>query len=148
MNASSAAPVQAPPKPLRPAALAAVALGGAVGALGRYAVGRGVPVEPGSFPWSTFVINVVGTTLLALLLTRAAVRRHPLALPALGTGVLGGFTTLSLYAEETRALLAGGHVALAAAYAVGTLLACLAAVAFVGGPTSSADRTCPADGPR
>jgi len=50
--------------------------------------------------------------------------------PLLGTGVLGGYTTLSTYAEQTRALLASGHVATAAAYVVGTLAACLAAVAL------------------
>ena len=45
--------------------------------------------------------------------------------PLLGTGVLGGFTTLSAYSEETRALLAAADGALAAAYLLGTLAACL-----------------------
>lgn len=109
--------------------LAVVAVGGAAGALARHAVGLGAPVEPGTFPWSTFAVNVLGTTLLALLPALAVVRRHELLPPLLGTGLLGGFTTLSLYADETRALLADGHSALAAAYVVGTLVACLLAVA-------------------
>ncbi len=108
--------------------LAAVAAGGAVGALARWSVGAAVPTGDG-FPWSTFVVNVVGCFLLALLPTLAAVRRRPLLLVGLGPGLLGGFTTLSAYAEESRALVADGHPALAVAYVLGTLGACLLAVA-------------------
>ena len=107
--------------------LAAVAAGGAVGALARWSAGAMVPTGDG-FPWSTFVVNVVGCFLLALLPTLLLVRRRPLLLLALGPGVLGGFTTLSAYAEEARALAADGRTGLAAAYVVGTLAACLLAV--------------------
>ena len=48
---------------------------------------------------------------------------------ALGPGLLGGFTTLSAYAEEARGLVADGRAGLAAAYVLGTLAACLLAVA-------------------
>ena len=58
----------------------------------------------------------------------------------LGPGVLGGFTTLSTYSEETRALLADGHTTTAAAYLLGTLLACVAAVIAVGRLTGRAER--------
>ncbi len=108
--------------------LAAVALGGAVGALARWSVGVAVPAGDG-LPWSTLAVNVVGCFLLALLPTLAAVRRRPLLLVGLGPGLLGGFTTLSAYAEESRALVADGHPALAVAYVLGTLGACLLAVA-------------------
>ena len=108
--------------------LAAVAAGGAVGALARWSVGAAVPTVDG-FPWSTFVVNVVGCFLLALLPTLLLVRARPLLLLALGPGVLGGFTTLSAYAEEARALAADGRTGLAAAYVLGTLGAGLLAVA-------------------
>jgi CrcB protein len=110
--------------------LAVVALGGAVGASSRWLVSEELPADPGGFPWATFAINVSGSLLLALLPVVAVVRRHPLLPPLLGSGVLGGFTTLSTYSEETRALLAGGHSALAASYLLGTLAACLLAVAL------------------
>jgi CrcB protein len=100
----------------------------AVGALARWSVGAAVPTGDG-FPWSTFVVNVVGCFLLALLPTLLLVRARPLLLLALGPGVLGGFTTLSAYAEEARALAADGRTGLAAAYVLGTLGACLLAVA-------------------
>jgi CrcB protein len=113
--------------PLTATLLVAVALGGAVGAVLRWAVGQLAPDGSG-FPWTTFAINVVGSLLLALLPAIPAVRRHPTVAVALGPGVLGGFTTLSAYAEQGRALVADGSTTLAASYVLGTLLACLAAV--------------------
>ncbi len=107
--------------------LAAVAAGGAIGAVGRWTVSTLTP-DPDGFPWATFTVNVLGCFLLALLPTLLAVRTRPLLLLALGPGLLGGFTTLSAYAEEARALAADGRAGLAAAYVVGTLAACLLAV--------------------
>ena len=108
----------------------AVAVGGAVGALVRAGLQDLLPTGDG-FPWTTLGINVVGSALLALLTTLVAVRSRPVLAVALGPGVLGGFTTLSAYAGEARALTADGHPLLAGAYVVGTLAACLLAVALV-----------------
>ena len=113
---------------LHPTAVGAVALGGALGALARWALGEAFPVSTGGFPWTTFGINVVGSALLALLPAVAAVRNRPALVALLGPGVLGGFTTLSTYSEETRALLAAGHAPVAGAYVLGTLAACLVIV--------------------
>lgn len=105
-----------------------MAVGGAVGALLRWACSA----PPGSgFPWATLAINAAGSLLLALLLTLTAVRTRPALLAGLGPGVLGGFTTLSAYAEETRVLVAAGHVMSAGVYVVATLGTCLLAVALV-----------------
>jgi CrcB protein len=98
-----------------------------VGALLRYLLGEAVP-DGGGFSWTTFGINVSGSFLLALLPALATVRRHRTVAVALGPGVLGGYTTLSTYAEQGRALLADGDALLAGAYVAGTLIACLAAV--------------------
>ena len=73
------------------------------------------------FPWTTFAINVSGCFALACLPAAATVRDRPAMAAALGPGLLGGYTTMSAYAEETRALLADDRVATAAAYAVGTV---------------------------
>jgi CrcB protein len=116
---------------LRPAVIGVVAVGGAAGALLRAALTTLTPDTGGRFPWTVFGINVVGCLLLAALPRLTAVRRRPLLPPLLGTGVLGGFTTLSTYAEQSRALVADGHPALAAAYVQGTLAACLLAVLAV-----------------
>jgi CrcB protein len=105
-----------------------VAVGGALGAVARWGLGEAFG-EASGFPWTTFGINVAGSFVLALLPAVAAVRRHRVLALGLGPGLLGGFTTLSTYAEQSRALLADGHDLLAASYVLGTLAVCLAAVA-------------------
>ena len=114
---------------MRPSLVAAVAAGGAAGAVARHLLTVAFPDTGPSFPWTTFAINVAGSFVLALLPAVALVRRHALLPPLLGTGVLGGFTTLSTYSEQTRALLATGHATTAGGYVLGTLAACLLAVA-------------------
>lgn len=110
--------------------LAAVAVGGAVGALLRFALGTWIPDGDG-FPWTTFAINLSGSAALAALAGLRIVRTsHPLA-GALGPGLLGGFTTMSTASEQTRALLEGGDTALAATYLLGSVLACVVGVALV-----------------
>ena len=108
--------------------LAVVAAGGAIGAVARWALTDAFPTHGADFPWSTFAINVVGSFALALLPAFAGVRDSRTLTVFLGPGVLGGFTTLSAYSEQSRALLAGGHALVAAVYVVGTLAACLLAV--------------------
>lgn len=117
--------MSAPPLRL---ALPAVMLGGALGAIARHGVDVLAPAT--ELPWGTLAINVVGSALLALLPTLAVVRRRPLLAVGLGAGVLGGFTTMSAFADQTRDLLASGRATLAAAYVAlsvaGSLLAVLA----------------------
>ena len=108
-------------------ALVAVALGGAVGAVLRWSLGEAVP-DGGGFPWTTFAVNVSGCLAIGLLPALSAVARRPVLTAALGPGLLGGYTTMSAYAEQTRALLADGHAGVAFAYFVGTVAACLGAV--------------------
>src|SRR5665647_2624522 len=71
------------------AVLAAISLGGSVGALARYGLGAAFPHDAGQFPWSTFAINVTGCLLigvLMVLLTDPAGRPHRLARPARRVG--------------------------------------------------------------
>lgn len=119
--------------------LLAVAVGGAVGGLLRWWVGEMVP-EGAGFPWTTFAINVSGSFALALLPAMEAVRRSRLLAAGLGPGLLGGYTTLSAYADQARALLGAGHVGLAASYVAGTLAACLVGVALATHWSSAAQR--------
>lgn len=109
--------------------LAAIAVGGALGAVARYAVGLAWPT-PDGFPWATFAINVVGCFAIGILLvalTEGSGPPHPLARPFLGTGLLGGFTTFSAYAVQAERLFAAGVPGTAFAYVVGTLVAAVLA---------------------
>ncbi len=105
----------------------AAAVGGALGALGRWGVDSAWPAGTG-FPWGTLAINISGSFLLALLPAFSAVRRHPVLPVLLGTGALGGWTTLSTYANQSRALLDNGQTVLTGTYLAATLLACVLAV--------------------
>lgn len=110
-----------------------IGAGGAVGGGLRH-VGN-VLVPPGSagFPWSTFTENVVGSFLLGLLMVYLLEVWRPSRYlrPFLGVGVLGGFTTFSSFALDTRGLLERDAHAIAGLYLVGSVAAGLAA-AFVG----------------
>ncbi len=109
-----------------------VALGGAIGASARYGVSLAIPVRDAGWPWATFVVNVSGSLLIGLLagwLASRAEAGEPWRL-LLGVGVLGGFTTFSAYSLETLRLIERGDIAGAAAYAIGSVLAGLAAVAL------------------
>ncbi len=109
-----------------------VALGGGLGAAGRYGVSLAMPMKPGEWPWATFGINVVGSLLIGVLAGWLSTRGdagEPWRL-FLGVGVLGGFTTFSAYSLETLRMVERGEWPAAALYALGSVAAGLAAVAI------------------
>ncbi|WP_200961949.1 CrcB family protein [Phycicoccus sp. Soil803] len=110
--------------------LAAVAAGGVLGSLGRYAVGLALPHVSGAFAWSTFLVNVTGSLAMGVLVVwvLSMARPHPWLRPFLGVGVLGGWTTFSSYALDIHAMVQAGHGLVAAAYLVGSLVVGLVAV--------------------
>ena len=116
--------------PLAPRALVVVGAGGAIGALARYGLGRAFPVAPGTFPTTTFAINVAGALVLAFLL-ETLVRRgapdHWLRL-LIGVGVLGAFTTFSTMATEIALLWRDGDGGIALVYTAASVLTGVAAV--------------------
>lgn len=108
-------------------------LGGAVGSVLRYSIGAWVQRLGGSgFPWSTLMINVLGSLLIGLFLRFSA--EGALSQEArflLAVGFCGGFTTFSTLSWETLTLLQGSQWLLALLYSQGSLLLGLLAV-FVG----------------
>jgi CrcB protein len=126
--------------PPLPRLLGAVAVGGAVGALLRFALGE-LAGDGAGFPWTTFAINVTGAFALALLPALSVVRRSRTLAAGRGPGVLGGYTTLSATSEQGRSLLEQGRPLLAATYLLATLAACLVAVAVASRWSSVAERS-------
>ncbi len=118
----------------------ATSVGGAAGAVARWALTDLFAGSAGSFPWVTFAINVVGSALLVALPLLAAARSRPWLGLLLGTGALGGFTTMSAASAETFVLLDGGAVGLGLAYCAGTLGAALLAVRLVDRLTTEQQR--------
>ncbi len=106
-----------------------IAVGGALGASARWAVGTQLaPADPDGFPWHTLTANVIGCLLIGLAATRIA--RSTLAWAFVATGILGGFTTMSSFAGELDALADAGKTSTAIAYLVATLAAGFAALAL------------------
>ncbi|QNE75981.1 fluoride efflux transporter CrcB [Streptomyces finlayi] len=111
--------------------LGAIAAGGALGALARYAVMVIRPAADGAFPWAVLGVNVTGCALIGVLMVLVAERdgkAHPLVRPFLGVGVLGGFTTFSTYAADVAKLLDRQEALTAMTYAAATLVGSLGAV--------------------
>jgi CrcB protein len=77
-----------------------VLLGGAVGAIVRFLIGRALN---GTHPWGTFAVNVTGAGLLGLL-AGLGNRLPQELLVLLGTGLCGALTTWSTLATEIVAL--------------------------------------------
>ena len=110
--------------------VAVVALGGALGACGRYGASLLWTTAPGGFPWTTLLVNVVGCAVIGVFMVVISDvwAAHRLVRPFFGTGVLGGFTTFSTYAVDIERLVDAGRARTGVAYLGLTLLAALAAV--------------------
>ena len=123
--------------PLRIEVPIAVAVGGALGAVARWAIATNVEPTSG-FPVATFAANISGAFVLGVVLVLGE-RFHPthhkawarLWRPFLATGVLGGYTTFSTLALETVRL----PVDMAVTYVVASVVVGLAAYAVGNGIT-------------
>lgn len=131
---------------LRPSWALVIVVGGALGTAARYAAESALPAEAGSWPWMTWLINVVGSVALGALLEGLAglgheTERRRLLRLGLGTGVLGGFTTYSSFAVETAQLFGSWAPWLGLGYAVtSVVVGVLAAVAGMRGVRALAAR--------
>lgn len=107
--------------------------GGAVGALGRYQLGRlsGHLFPGASWPWGTFAANLLGGFAMGLVVGWLA-RFHaasgePFRL-LLAVGLLGGFTTFSSFSLEMVLMIERGQYAMALGYALFSVVGALAAL--------------------
>ena len=110
--------------------VAAVALGGALGAVARYLVSAAAATGPGlgaGFPWATLAINLTGC--LGIGFAWGNWSHLPWfqdwGRTFLLVGVLGGFTTFSAFSFETLMLVNAGRWGAAAAYAMASVAGCL-----------------------
>ena len=96
----------------------AVAAGGALGAVGRALVTDIVERTDSDVLWATFIVNIVGSFILGYVVARHAGRSRssPFLIPFVGVGVLGAFTTFSLFSAEVFELVRAGDWILAIAY--------------------------------
>ena len=103
----------------------AVALGGAAGSVLRYMIGLAAQARLNTlFPFSTLLINVTGSFVLAFV-ARYATDTSALSAEMtllLTTGFCGGYTTFSAFSYETVRLLEEGAWVHAASYVVASVV--------------------------
>ena len=100
-----------------------VALGGALGAVGRYLVGLSLKTASG-FPWATMSVNILGSLLMGLVigwLSRQNGGSDALRL-FVAVGILGGFTTFSAFSMDLFTLLERRDIATTMLYLGGSLI--------------------------
>ena len=112
--------------------LGAIFTGGALGAGLRTGLVELAPTHAGSWPWTTFGVNVAGSFLLGYLIRRLQERLPVTAYrrPLLGTGLCGALTTFSSFQLDLLHLLDHDRVTLAILYAAVSIAAGFAGLAF------------------
>ncbi|OCX58653.1 protein CrcB [Thioclava sp. SK-1] len=109
-----------------------VALGGAIGASGRYLSGVAIlrMLGPQTIPLGVIFVNIVGSFLMGALITFLGQKELTHWNPFLATGILGGFTTFSSFSLETWTLIERGDIGHAAIYVAVSVCAALAGLVF------------------
>jgi CrcB protein len=116
-----------------------VMLGGGLGAGLRHLIGKLTLGALGpALPWGTFAVNILGGLAMGLLVGTLA-RFGETGVPSqandlgllLGVGLLGGFTTFSAFSLEAALMIERGQLLLASGYAIGSVVASIAAL-FLG----------------
>jgi fluoride exporter len=112
--------------------LVLVAVGSMIGAVLRYLLDREIQRRRERvFPLGTLVVNVSGSLALGLVVGVASSGgMSALQMDALGTGLIGAYTTFSTFTWETLRMLEEGSFVRAAANVVGGVGGGLAAVAI------------------
>ena len=104
--------------------LLAVGLGSFVGGVLRYAISvvmRGMCTQ--GFPWATLIVNLLGCFMIGVIfaLFGKYSSANSLWCLMLTTGVCGGFTTFSAFANESLQLLQNGNLNLFVLYLVASV---------------------------
>ena len=98
-----------------------VFIGGGMGTVMRFLIGKFLPYSGKGFPWSTFCSNLLGCLLIGLLtgyfLRNNAENQSSLVLFAT-IGFCGGFTTFSSFANENLSFVRSGDYTMLLAYSM------------------------------
>mgnify|MGYP001556284164 CR=1 FL=1 len=107
-----------------------VALGGALGTVGRYLVSGAVANAFGeTFPWGTLLVNVSGSFIIGFFATLTGPDGRVLASGTtrqfVMTGICGGYTTFSSFSLQTLNLMRDGEWLYAGGNVLGSVTLCL-----------------------
>ncbi|MDA0338966.1 MAG: fluoride efflux transporter CrcB [Proteobacteria bacterium] len=109
----------------------AVAAGGAIGAMSRFAVGGlALRIMGPGYPWGTLAVNVAGGFLIGVLVTLIGQKFSTPHIWQAGlvTGLLGGFTTFSAFSLEAALMIERHDWSGAITYALVSVILCILAV--------------------
>ena len=98
-----------------------VFIGGGLGTVMRFLIGKLIPYSGRGFPWNTFCANLLGCLLIGLLtgyfLRNSSENQSSLILFAT-IGFCGGFTTFSSFANENLSFIRSGDYAILLSYSL------------------------------
>ena len=98
-----------------------VFIGGGLGTIMRFLIGKLIPYSGKGFPWNTFCANLLGCLLIGLLtgyfLRNSSENQSSLILFAT-IGFCGGFTTFSSFANENLSFIRSGDYAILLSYSL------------------------------
>ena len=105
-----------------------VAMGGAVGAMLRYAISL-IPVKT-DFPVLTLITNIMGAVLIGFVVGMASIRQETSQhlILFLKVGVCGGFTTFSTFSLEAMHLFEQNKIGMGIVYVVASVVCSIAGV--------------------
>ena len=109
-----------------------IALGGALGSLGRYWLSEWFALAFGpQFPWGTLFVNVSGSFVIGFVAgwsgAGGRLIESPFARHFVMVGICGGYTTFSAFSLQTLAMLQAGDVGRAGLNVTASVAACLLA---------------------
>jgi len=121
-----------------------IALGGALGSMGRFALATLIDTQVSQrtgqvFPWGTILVNIIGCLIIGFIATVTSPDGRfmvsPLTRQFIMVGILGGFTTFSSFSLQTLTLIQDNQWGAAGANVGISVVACLAGtwLGIVGG---------------
>lgn len=101
-----------------------VFVGGGLGSVLRFLIGKQFTFNSLNFPWATFIVNLIGSFIIGAVFGYILVK-HKLSndiFVFLVAGFCGGFTTFSAFANESISLLKAGQTSLFISYIITSVL--------------------------
>ena len=98
-----------------------VFIGGGLGSVMRFLIGKLLPYSGKGFPWNTFCVNLLGCLLIGLMsgyFLRNSTENESSLILFSTIGFCGGFTTFSSFANENLSFIRSGDLTIFMVYSL------------------------------